>query len=105
MAYMSEFKKVQKIFESSIETVVQELPTIPDSLLEVVLMGVNNKLADQFVVNQGSVGPILQWALDMHKKEYKKFRTAAETYLKRTNNLALLELCLDLFDFNSDQKT
>jgi hypothetical protein len=65
---MVDFKKVQKIFEVPIDQVVQDLPNIPDGLLEVVLMGVNNKLGEQFSVSQATNGTILQWALDLYKK-------------------------------------
>lgn len=50
------------------ETIINDLPTIAERLLEVVLMGVNNKYTENCTLNQSSVAPTTQWALDLYKK-------------------------------------
>ncbi len=57
-------------------------------------MGINNKLVDQYLVNQIGANSTLQWALDCYKKEYKKFKHSTEAFLKRTHNSNLLEVSL-----------
>jgi hypothetical protein len=39
-------------------------------------MGVNNKFYDHLIINPTNVGAIVQWGLDLYKKEQKKFKTA-----------------------------
>lgn len=31
-------------------------------------MGVNNKLSEQFVVNQNGINPVIMWGLEVYKK-------------------------------------
>lgn len=65
-------------------------------------MGVNNKLSEQYIVNQNNISGVIQWALDSYKKQYKKFKVLVETALKRSNNVNLVDICLEIFDFNLD---
>lgn len=91
---MQDFKRVQKIFEAPLDQILQDLHSVPENLLEVVLMGINNKLVDQYLVNQIGANSTLQWALDCYKKEYKKFKHSTDAFLKRTHNSNLLEVSL-----------
>jgi hypothetical protein len=60
---MQEFEKVQKILEAPIDQVLADLPKTSEGLLEVVLMAVNNKLDDQFMVSQAHITATIQWGL------------------------------------------
>jgi hypothetical protein len=42
---------------------VADLPKMNENLLEVVLMAVNNKLDDQFMVSQTHITATIQWCL------------------------------------------
>lgn len=67
-------------------------------------MGVNNKFSDHLIINPANVGTILQWSLDLYKKQYKKYKGLAEAYLKKNNRINLIDLCMQVFEFNLDQR-
>lgn len=65
---MENFKRVQKIFEAPIDTIISDLSSVPEDLREVVLMGINNKLEEQFAINHANLNHVIQWCLEAYKK-------------------------------------
>ena len=59
---------MSEIFEMSTEKILASMNDVKDEIVEVVLMGVNNKIKEQYVSNQAISQETVEWALNIHKK-------------------------------------
>jgi hypothetical protein len=71
--YWNDLQKVNTLFEQSIVSIFAELPNVKEDLLEIVLMGINNRIKEQYISNQQITQNVIDWLLNIYKREMKKF--------------------------------